>query len=105
MFRVLLSLCSIVISYIIFKYYFLDALASDMNTYSSVATRGTMFIVGLKIFLFNPLGVGFFGYLPSIYGFYFRGMLSLKAIFPFLNLMRYIHIQFEENIKLLGPSR
>lgn len=85
MFRVLLSLCSIVISYIIFKYYFLDALASDIDTYSSVATRGTMFIVGLKIFLFNPLGVGFFGYLPSIYDFTSGVIDFIKSHFPFLN--------------------
>ncbi|HED1507133.1 TPA: hypothetical protein R4S70_004719 [Raoultella ornithinolytica] len=84
-FRIFLSLCSLAFSYIIFKYYFLDALASDIDTYSSVATRGTMFVVGLKIFLFNPLGVGYFGYLPSIYDFTSGVISFIKNQFPILN--------------------
>lgn len=84
-FRIVLTILGVSISYIMFKMFFLVALATDIDNYSSVATRTTMFITGLKILIYNPLGVGYFGYIPSIYDFT-PGVISwMKKVLPYLN--------------------
>ncbi|MDO6407404.1 hypothetical protein [Pantoea phytobeneficialis] len=84
-FRIVLTIFCVTASYIMFKMFFLVALATDIDNYSSVATRTTMFITGLKILLYNPLGVGYFGYIPAIYDFTPGVIMWMKKIIPYLN--------------------
>lgn len=85
LFRIVLSISALFLSFVIFKYYFLEALSTDIDSYTSVATRSTMFITGLKIFINNPFGVGYFGYIPSIYEYTPSIINDMKSYFQILN--------------------
>ena len=61
--------------------------ASDIEKYSSVATRSTIFLTGFASLLHYPLGAGFFGYLPSIYENGPKALSFLDSLFP--NLLNF----------------
>jgi hypothetical protein len=85
LFRVVLSIFSVLVSLLIFNFYILPSLTNDIESYNSVATRLTMFVTGLKVFIYNPLGVGYYGYIPAIY-YYTPDVISwIGRLFPVLN--------------------
>ncbi|MDT9826925.1 hypothetical protein [Klebsiella pneumoniae] len=84
-FRIFLSILSALVSFVIFKLYILPSLTNDIESYNSVATRLTMFVSGLTVFLYNPFGVGYYGYIPSIYAFTPDVISRIGSIFPILN--------------------
>lgn len=104
LFRVLLSLIMISLSYYIFKYYFFEALSSDIDSYTSVATRSTMFLTGLKVFMYNPLGVGYFGYIPSIYDYAPELITYMKGLFPILNFSEVSSYTLFGQYKAIGTK-
>ncbi|WP_107851131.1 hypothetical protein [Oceanimonas marisflavi] len=65
--KALLVSLSIFVIPFIFITFVLPALQSDIDKYSSVATRMTMIFMSIYTLFTAPLGVGYFGYLPSIY--------------------------------------
>ena len=67
---------------IIFSDNIYSMFASDIENYSSVATRGTMLVTSILILLKYPFGAGFFGYLPSIYENGLSGISIYQRIFP-----------------------
>ncbi|ANU38621.1 O-antigen polymerase [Vibrio scophthalmi] len=50
---------------------------SDIEKYSSLATRGTSIMTAIFSLIYNPIGSGVFGYLPSIYEY---GVYALKFV-------------------------
>lgn len=54
-----------------------DSIINDIERYTSVATRGTAVMTAIMSLIHNPLGGGFFGYLPSMYEY---GLIALNFV-------------------------
>ncbi|WP_246335946.1 hypothetical protein [Vibrio marinisediminis] len=66
-----------------FLYVFLgDSIINDVERYSSIATRGTAVMTAIMSLLHNPLGGGFFGYLPSMYEYGVVAMEFMDSLAP-----------------------
>ena len=46
-----------------------DALGSDFTSFTSTATRTTLFLTSIGAFLSNPFGYGYYGFYPAIHNF------------------------------------
>ena len=65
--KTLLLFSFLALSPILYLEVLLPAFATDIEKYNSSATRSTMILVSIFSLFEHPFGVGFFGYLPSIY--------------------------------------
>ncbi|MGF1908725.1 hypothetical protein L4C38_04670 [Vibrio kasasachensis] len=67
----------------IFLYLFLgDSIINDVERYSSIATRGTAVMTAIMSLIHNPIGGGFFGYLPSMYEYGAVAMEFMDGLAP-----------------------
>lgn len=78
----LLLLSFLVLSPVLYLEVLQPAFASDIEKYNSSATRSTMILVSIFSLFENPFGVGFFGYLPSIYENGKEVIQSIEAVMP-----------------------
>ena len=83
----LLLFSFLVLSPILYLEILLPAFSSDIEKYNSSATRSTMILVSIFSLFDHPLGVGFFGYLPSIYENGKEVIQSIEEIMP--NVFNY----------------
>ena len=87
---------------LLFSNAFYAMFASDIENYTSVATRGTMFFTSLIILFKYPFGTGFFGYLPAIYENGFNAISLYQKVFPermnFNEVMGYFVVGATEGI-------
>jgi hypothetical protein len=81
-FKYLIILLLPLIFALLFNDFIFPMFESDIENYSSVATRGTMLFTSMVILLEYPFGVGFFGYLPAIYTHGFGGIQLFQSIYP-----------------------
>ncbi|EGU43433.1 hypothetical protein VII00023_16415 [Vibrio ichthyoenteri ATCC 700023] len=54
-----------------------SSIVNDIERYTSVATRGTAVMTAIMSLIYNPIGSGFFGYLPSMYEY---GVYALRFV-------------------------
>ena len=80
--KYVIFLSSLIVLPFIFSDSVYSLFASDIENYSSVATRGTMLFTSIVILFKYPLGAGFFGYLPAIYENGFNAIELYQAVFP-----------------------
>lgn len=65
--KVLVSLFFLVVLFFMLINFVLPDIYMDLEKFTSIATRGTMILISIFNLFNYPTGVGFFGYLPSIY--------------------------------------
>lgn len=101
---ILFVICSI-LSVIIFNLLLLGSFLDDIEYFTSVATRTTVFLLGLKSLIYYPLGVGFFGFFTV---FYLHGpelVLTIKQISPFPLNFEEVETYFQVgNYKSVGTK-
>lgn len=80
-----LLIFSLIIGYFIFIEFLLPSFANDIAKYTTVTTRGSVMLLSIVTMFHNPLGTGFFGYLPAFYS-YGEETISLYVLLsPFNN--------------------
>lgn len=66
-YKFILIFFSSIIGYFVVKEFLLSSFMGDIENYTSVATRLTVFLLGFKALLYYPFGVSYFGFLPYFY--------------------------------------
>jgi hypothetical protein len=66
-YKLILIILSLIIGSFIVKTFLLSSFVGDIENYTSVATRLTVFLLGFKTLISYPLGVSYFGFLPYFY--------------------------------------
>ncbi|WP_370978060.1 hypothetical protein [Agaribacterium sp. ZY112] len=103
--KVLVSICLSTLLIWVSSGYVASMFASDIEKYSSVATRSTIFLTPIVALFSFPQGSGFFGFLPSIYSYGPIAMDFLDAMFPnalnFTEVMPYFVVG---NVKGVGTK-
>ncbi|ODS04955.1 hypothetical protein [Vibrio scophthalmi] len=58
------------------------SIVNDVERYTSVATRGTAVMTAIISLIYNPIGSGFFGYLPSMYEYGVHAVSFVDGLAP-----------------------
>lgn len=66
-YKLILIILGLILTYFIVNEFLLSSFMSDIENYTSVATRLTVFLLGIKTLIYYPMGVGYFGFLPLFY--------------------------------------
>jgi hypothetical protein len=66
-YKLVLIILSLIIGYFVVKEFLLSSFMGDIENYTSVATRLTVFLLGFKTLVYYPFGVSYFGFLPYFY--------------------------------------
>lgn len=74
-----------VISFLILNILLSGDFATDLDKYSSVATRSSVILTSIFSLFPNPFGSGFFGYLPAFYENGIQVFNYMTSLFPSLN--------------------
>jgi len=86
-----MMICVSIFSIMLYDSFLENSFELDLERYTTIATRGTMYFTAINILIDYPLGSGYFGFLPAIYENGLQGINTFQFFYPgHLNLQEVL---------------
>lgn len=97
-----LMFLSVIIVNLLVGVFIIDKLTVDIEEYTSIATRLSMAITSVVISFYNPMGVGFSGFLPAVNEYAPLSMTAIEQVFAvkfnFAEVLSYVSADSDQAV-------